>query len=907
MFFTFPINQTQNEEIFIYYRLRRLTESQKNFTQDLVSRLYYNNNKEKTDFSYIKSKSIVSFSPSLDKNYLYLSTIYSMSIYLNTNFLVLCSNEEEVFEMNDILKSIKDGIYDIIIKNRNKKMTVPNQKAEFSNQDNDLIERLFLVKNMKNNEYYKQSIIIPYLSKKSLCINDEVLLKSSSADFNSYCNKAICLSQCKYYNKEKIGLSIEYAFGFGFGNDEKNEGKSNCNNESLIFNDEKITSNPNHLRSNNGYLIEESISNIAFHSNNICPYYYNLAYIKSSSLKQQSNIENNSDEPIRSHIIISTIENLFDFFNFEMNLRNLIDVSKYHVIIDNSEGLDMKFKEMFSVNLKEENLNCVVKEIEVLLLKFQSFEERVKYISQQNKGKNDIKIGKSMNNNMVVVQSSKGYESIFSQDNLIELNPLVKYLVTNEKKSDEITIYYPGNIQNSIYFLNYLMRLVNFLKIKLFPYLNKHSNVSSTASSNSNNTITSVHSSFIIYENLLKDSIDITSIKFIISRLYSLLINENILKEHDFSHFYHLINFSFFLTFMSFSIEKYLFNSFCLFFTEEISKEEDKIINIIEINAINPGRIFDYLTCFDINEFLSNDIILSSKEKFTINEEREDIIRLNSFKSLMLLSNGIYSDKENSDLFMKILINNSKNYNQILNYSLFPDDVSILKQNIEFAYVSPENSKNLTFYSDNLIRLSKAIPDGIICYFSSYSLLEDYVYLWNLNGKDCSVFNSILNNKLIFIEEKNSDSEKNSQLIFSYKQACEEGRGAVLLLSIRNKLCEICRYQLKGCFSRGILFFGFPLETRFNYKFFEVKLSTLNLLYNIKQEEYLYFNTIKLVSDLICGHIEDIFDMKIILFLDEKLICSPESGRFFANWLVSRFEIDENNSYIEERIKKLTI
>ena len=57
-------------------------------------------------------------------------------------------------------------------------------------------------------------------------------------------------------------------------------------------------------------------------------------------------------------------------------------------------------------------------------------------------------------------------------------------------------------------------------------------------------------------------------------------------------------------------------------------------------------------------------------------------------------------------------------------------------------------------YGNLLVELCAAVPDGIVCFFTSYGYLENVVGVWYESG----IINQVLKNKLIFSES--SDQEE---------------------------------------------------------------------------------------------------------------------------------------------------
>lgn len=72
-----------------------------------------------------------------------------------------------------------------------------------------------------------------------------------------------------------------------------------------------------------------------------------------------------------------------------------------------------------------------------------------------------------------------------------------------------------------------------------------------------------------------------------------------------------------------------------------------------------------------------------------------------------------------------------------------------------------------------LTELSKAVPDGIVCFFTSYAFMELTIAEWYRMG----VLAEVMQYKLILMETK--DVVATTLALHSYRQACDSGRGAV--------------------------------------------------------------------------------------------------------------------------------
>lgn len=83
-----------------------------------------------------------------------------------------------------------------------------------------------------------------------------------------------------------------------------------------------------------------------------------------------------------------------------------------------------------------------------------------------------------------------------------------------------------------------------------------------------------------------------------------------------------------------------------------------------------------------------------------------------------------------------------------------------------------------------VVEMASIVPDGIVCFFTSYSYMESIVSNWYVQG----IIEQILRHKLLFVETQ--DSMETSLALLNYSKACENGRGAVLFAVARGKVSE---------------------------------------------------------------------------------------------------------------------
>ena len=59
-----------------------------------------------------------------------------------------------------------------------------------------------------------------------------------------------------------------------------------------------------------------------------------------------------------------------------------------------------------------------------------------------------------------------------------------------------------------------------------------------------------------------------------------------------------------------------------------------------------------------------------------------------------------------------------------------------------------ENQANIRNYGNLIVELSQTVPDGIVCFFTSYKYMEHMIVQWN----DMKILQKVLEHKLIYIE-----------------------------------------------------------------------------------------------------------------------------------------------------------
>jgi DNA excision repair protein ERCC-2 len=87
-------------------------------------------------------------------------------------------------------------------------------------------------------------------------------------------------------------------------------------------------------------------------------------------------------------------------------------------------------------------------------------------------------------------------------------------------------------------------------------------------------------------------------------------------------------------------------------------------------------------------------------------------------------------------------------------------------------------------YGNILIEFSKITPDGMVVFFPSYLYMESIISMWQGMG----ILDEVWKYKLLLVETP--DSQETSLALETYRTACCNGRGAVMLCVARGKVSE---------------------------------------------------------------------------------------------------------------------
>ena len=105
-------------------------------------------------------------------------------------------------------------------------------------------------------------------------------------------------------------------------------------------------------------------------------------------------------------------------------------------------------------------------------------------------------------------------------------------------------------------------------------------------------------------------------------------------------------------------------------------------------------------------------------------------------------------------------------------------------------------------YGNLMAEMAAVVPDGMVCFFTSYDYMENVVSTWVNQG----IMANVQKYKLVFFETQNHS--ETTLALENYYKACDNGRGAVLLAVARGKVSEGIDFHHH--YGRCVIMFGIP-------------------------------------------------------------------------------------------------
>lgn len=212
---------------------------------------------------------------------------------------------------------------------------------------------------------------------------------------------------------------------------------------------------------------------------------------------------------------------------------------------------------------------------------------------------------------------------------------------------------------------------------------------------------------------------------------------------------------------------------------------------------------------------------------------------------------------------------------------------------ISSRYETRDDVAVIRNYGQLLVEVASSVPDGIVCFFTSYLYLESVVASWYDQG----VVDNLQRHKLLFIETQ--DAAETSLALLNYIKACESGRGAVLLSVARGKVSEGVDFDHH--LGRAVLMFGIPYVYT-KSRILTARLEYLRDQFQIRENDFLTFDAMRHAAQCVGRAIRGKTDYGIMIFADKRFSRIDKKSKL-PKWIQEHLKDSLCNLSTEEAIQ----
>ena len=166
-------------------------------------------------------------------------------------------------------------------------------------------------------------------------------------------------------------------------------------------------------------------------------------------------------------------------------------------------------------------------------------------------------------------------------------------------------------------------------------------------------------------------------------------------------------------------------------------------------------------------------------------------------------------------------------------------------------------------YGTLLIEFSKITPDGMVVFFPSYLYMESIISMWQGMG----ILDEVWKYKLILVETP--DAQETSLALETYRTACNNGRGAILLCVARGKVSEGIDFDHQ--YGRTVLCIGVPFQYT-ESRILKARLEFLRETYRIKENDFLSFDAMRHAAQCLGRVLRGKDDYGIMVLADRRFL-----------------------------------
>ncbi|KAF1835660.1 TFIIH basal transcription factor complex helicase-like protein subunit [Decorospora gaudefroyi] len=164
-------------------------------------------------------------------------------------------------------------------------------------------------------------------------------------------------------------------------------------------------------------------------------------------------------------------------------------------------------------------------------------------------------------------------------------------------------------------------------------------------------------------------------------------------------------------------------------------------------------------------------------------------------------------------------------------------------------------------FGNLLIEFCKLTPDGVVVFFPSYLYMESIISAW----QGMEILDTVWKYKLILVETP--DAQETALALETFRTACNNGRGAVLLCVARGKVSEGIDFDHH--YGRTVLCMGVPYQYT-ESRILKARLEFLRETYRIKEADFLSFDAMRHAAQCLGRVIRGKDDYGIMVLADKR-------------------------------------
>ena len=188
-------------------------------------------------------------------------------------------------------------------------------------------------------------------------------------------------------------------------------------------------------------------------------------------------------------------------------------------------------------------------------------------------------------------------------------------------------------------------------------------------------------------------------------------------------------------------------------------------------------------------------------------------------------------------------------------------------------------------YGRLIVDLASVVPDGMVCFFVSYTYMDNIVAAWNESG----VLAELMSHKLVFIET--TDVVETTLALDNYRRACNAGRGAVFLSVARGKVAEGIDFERH--YGRAVIMMGVPYQYTLARPL-RARLSYLREAFQIREADFLSFDAIRQAAQCMGRVIRSKADYGLMVLADKRYNSTDKRGKL-PKWIISQLRDEHLN------------